>query len=117
MKLLSPWSVALLCGCVQAQTPAKTQLVCVGWQPVNRSFDQGAMSHYMGDEKDKIVVELDKVRRSASLPTQLGIVTVPLLETDQFYSGKAQMNRQAFGKQVTRIAYSINRLTGEGFIS
>jgi hypothetical protein len=63
--------------------PAKIQLVCVGWQPVYSSFDQGAMSHYTGDEKDTIVVKLDKVHGSASLPTQLGTVTAPLSETDQ----------------------------------
>jgi hypothetical protein len=83
MKLLLPWAVALLCGSVQAQPPTKIQLVCVGWQPVYSSFDQGAMSHYTGDEKDTIVVKLDKVHGSASLPTQLGTVTAPLSETDQ----------------------------------
>lgn len=90
-------------------------LVCKGWGPIYKTFDGWPMNEK--SEDDSLIIELDMSKRVAKYRTQLGQMSTKFEEKDNFYWGSTNVNAEVFGKFVSLVNLSINRMTGSTYIA
>lgn len=96
-------------------TAQEITLVCKGWEPIYKRFEDGAINQGVTD--NTFLVKLDSRKKTAAFRTQIGEIVTDLLIQDAWYSGTSAIGSSFFGKFIANVNLSVNRMTGETIIS
>ncbi|HEY4373981.1 MAG TPA: hypothetical protein VGN52_18790 [Burkholderiales bacterium] len=90
-------------------------LDCRGWLPLYLGNWEAANPQEGASDAAQIVV--NTARHTISAQAALGRVVAPLHATRTRYFGRKPLNAVVYGRRVLRADVSVNRVTGEGFVS
>lgn len=115
MRPFPPLFALLLAAAPALARADTTVLDCRGWMPLYVGNWEAPNPQEGANDAARIVI--NHAQHTISAQASLGRVIAPLHATKTRYFGRKPLNAVVYGRRVLRADVSVNRVTGEGFVS